>query len=343
MWAQFDGEHVAGAARRRRERRHRAYLKYVRTSVAMALSEYKHHTSRGQNMDRAGGGVQDAVHGQVPEALLHQEPGTQHFTLDDDDSVLELGGSRPDRIATLSGPQERVLRRTVEQIVDAVPLVPLLDDPVPQTVKQQVDVLRFFNTLCPVSEQVDILCDVSVATHSWWNSWWKCRRPYPTLRYFSGLWSSTSTFQFLLVEGETLVFKVLSQNRVQPFRFLLQNAFLSGLWSRSLTFLLPVEAFTIFAQDRVHPQLRTLQLLGCALRMSHFKGFFALFRRKKKVRLTPGTSAHPRQLPMACAVGWMTTRVRLGRCSRIRRSAHGGTACVRTAPSGIRRGSAEQC
>ena len=52
MWAQFDGEHVAGAAKRRRERRHRAYLKCVRMSVAMALSEYKHHTSRGQNMDR---------------------------------------------------------------------------------------------------------------------------------------------------------------------------------------------------------------------------------------------------------------------------------------------------
>ena len=80
--------------------------------------------------------------------------GTQHFTLDDDDSVPELGGSRPDRIATLSRPQERVLRRTVEQIVDAVPLVPLLDDPVPQTVEQMVDVLRFFDTLCPVSEQV---------------------------------------------------------------------------------------------------------------------------------------------------------------------------------------------
>ena len=126
------------------------------------------------------------------------------------------------------------------------------------------------------------LRDVGVATRSWWNSWWKCRRPYPTLRCFSGPWSSTSTFQFLLVEGETLVFKVFSQNRVQPFRFLLQNACLSGLWSRSLTFLLPVEAFTIFAQDRVHPQLRTLQLLGSTLTMSHFKGFSNFFPGRKK-------------------------------------------------------------
>ena len=105
-------------------------------------------------MDRAGGGVRDAVHGQVPEALLPQLPGTQHFTLDDDDSVPELGGSRLDRIATLSGPQERDLRRTVEQIVDAVPLVPLLDDLVPQMVEQLPDVMRFFDFLLSVPEQV---------------------------------------------------------------------------------------------------------------------------------------------------------------------------------------------
>ena len=97
------------------------------------------------------------------------------------------------------------------------------------------------------------LCDVPVATRSWWNSWWKYRRPYSTLRYFSGLWSSTSTFQFLVVEGETSVFKVLSQNRVQQRLFLLQNALLSGLWSRSLVLL--VEVFKIFAQSRVHPHL----------------------------------------------------------------------------------------
>ena len=92
--------------------------------------------------------------GQAPEALFPQEPGTQHFLLDDDDSVPELGGSRRDRIATLSGPQERDLRRTVEQIVDAVPLVLLLDDPVPQMVEQLPDVMRFFDFLLPVPEQV---------------------------------------------------------------------------------------------------------------------------------------------------------------------------------------------
>ena len=174
MWAKFDGEHVAGAAKRRRatppcisevctdERRHGP----VRVQAPhLTRSEY------GQG------------HGQVPEALFPQEPGTQHFTLDDDDSVPELGGSRPDRIDTLSGPQERDLWRTMEQIVDAVPLVPLLDDPVPQIVEQLQDVMRFFDTLLPVPEQVIaapkiLLDDVPMRT---------AVRDTPSLPFCSGL------------------------------------------------------------------------------------------------------------------------------------------------------------
>ena len=59
-----------------------------------------------------------------------------------------------DRIATLSVTQERDLRRTVQQIVDAVPLVPFLDDPAPQMVEQLPDVLQFFDALMPAPEQV---------------------------------------------------------------------------------------------------------------------------------------------------------------------------------------------
>ena len=81
-----------------------------------------------------------------------QAAGTVYFAMDVDD--VPAASSRPDRIATLSGPQERDLRRTLEQIVDAVPLVPLLDDPVPQMVEQLPDVMRFFDFLLPVPEQV---------------------------------------------------------------------------------------------------------------------------------------------------------------------------------------------
>ena len=40
----------------------------------------------------------------------------------------------------VSGPQERVQRRIMEQIVDCAPVVPLLDAPVPQTVDRLVEV-----------------------------------------------------------------------------------------------------------------------------------------------------------------------------------------------------------
>ena len=59
---------IASAAQRRRERRLRQFLRHERLSVAMALPEKKHHTSRGQRKDRAGRWVRDVLHGQVPGA-----------------------------------------------------------------------------------------------------------------------------------------------------------------------------------------------------------------------------------------------------------------------------------
>ena len=60
-------------------------------------------------------------------------------------------GLRPALLAEPHG-VEQVLRHTVDQIVVAVPLVPLLDDPVPQMVDT---VLEFFRSLdLPVDEQV---------------------------------------------------------------------------------------------------------------------------------------------------------------------------------------------
>ena len=55
-----------------------------------------------------------------------QAAGTVYYPMDVDD-VLAASGSRPDRLLDVSGPQERVQRRIMEQIVDCVPVVPLLD------------------------------------------------------------------------------------------------------------------------------------------------------------------------------------------------------------------------
>ena len=106
-----------GSARRRRERRLRAYLRYARMSVAMALAESTHHSApRGQKMARAGGGARDELHGYAPEDAPPQGRSLRHFV-----------GHLP---------------------------APSLDVPVLQMVDQLVDVFRFFDTLCPVAEQV---------------------------------------------------------------------------------------------------------------------------------------------------------------------------------------------
>ena len=63
----------------------------------------------------------------------------------------EPGGARPDRLSEVR-PQDRDLRRTVDQIVDAVPDLPALDVPVPQMVDQSLVLLAAFDVLVP--EQV---------------------------------------------------------------------------------------------------------------------------------------------------------------------------------------------
>ena len=73
----------------------------------------------------------------------------------------EPGGARPDRLSEVM-PQDRDLRRTVDQIVDAVPGFPALDVPVPQMVDQPVVLLAAFDVL--VLEQVIELPKMSTPT-----------------------------------------------------------------------------------------------------------------------------------------------------------------------------------
>ena len=85
-----------------------------------------------------GGGFRVELCGEDPEASPPQAAGTVYYPMDVDD-VPAASGSRPDRLLDVSGPQERVQRRTMEQIVDCVREVPLLDAPVPQMAEQLVD------------------------------------------------------------------------------------------------------------------------------------------------------------------------------------------------------------
>ena len=80
-------------------------------------------------------GARAELHGEDPEAR-HTQPDL--FSLYEE----EPGGSRPDRIAVLSAPQERDLRRTVEDLGSVCPFVQILDLLVPQTVDNVTDALR---------------------------------------------------------------------------------------------------------------------------------------------------------------------------------------------------------
>ena len=97
--ADRDGERGGGtgAARRRRERRLRAHWRHEQLSLCMLLAAVGHHswqsktsvgvqTARGEESDE-----RDNAEGQV----IPPPAGTQHFKLDDEDSVSELYGGRP--------------------------------------------------------------------------------------------------------------------------------------------------------------------------------------------------------------------------------------------------------
>ena len=126
LMAERDG----GSARRRRERRLRSFLRHERMTVRMELAAALHHSSfRG-----AGPETHDAPRSQK---TVNSREGAVYFELFDEDTA----GLRPTGLVEPRGPLEGVQQRTVKQIVDPVPVVPLLHDVVPQMVEQLVDLL----------------------------------------------------------------------------------------------------------------------------------------------------------------------------------------------------------
>ena len=94
----------------------RAAWRHEQQSIAQALAAYYTPLSSTETDDGKGpGGGFELVH-YTAKFRKHpppRSPARRHFFLDDD-SVPELGGSRPDRLAGVR-PQERVPRRIVEQ------------------------------------------------------------------------------------------------------------------------------------------------------------------------------------------------------------------------------------
>ena len=136
-------DHATGAARRRRERCLRAYLKYARMTVAMALAEANHHTApRGQKTARA-----EATNDTSKERVAGD---VVYFELFDEDTA----GLRPGPVLD-PRPQEQVLQHTVEHEDANCPFVRILDDLVPQLGEQLVHFFRSLDTQLPVEQVID--------------------------------------------------------------------------------------------------------------------------------------------------------------------------------------------
>ena len=78
---------------------------------------------------RAGVGARDELYG--------HDPGSPHTPAG---ALQPVRRARPDRPPEVR-PQDRDLRRTVDQVVDAVPGLPALDVPVPQMVDRPLVLL----------------------------------------------------------------------------------------------------------------------------------------------------------------------------------------------------------
>ena len=77
-----------------------------------------------------------------------------YHTFGDDEEVL-AAGVRPAPLSEVAGPQERVQRHTVEQIVDFVPVVVILDAPVPQMGASTPAVLE--QVIVPLRQEVQVV------------------------------------------------------------------------------------------------------------------------------------------------------------------------------------------
>ena len=148
----------SGSAKRRRERRLRAMLLHERMTVAMALSEKKRHTSRGQNKDRTTGKKNVMNY----TAKLRKTPLPTAAATENDPKVLDEGGAlaaggRPAPLSEVAGWQERVQRHCVEHLAEVCPIVQILDAdvPVPLLVDQYAAIWNMEEDILVAADHLD--------------------------------------------------------------------------------------------------------------------------------------------------------------------------------------------
>ena len=218
-----------------------------------------------------------------------QAAGAQHFAMDAGEYVGEApAAGRPAPLLEVL-PQERVQQRTAEQIVDPVRVVPLLHAFVPQMVEQLVDFLAplDFRVAEQVIEVPKIVCPPRAARtvlRAPQTADQLVEVPTIVLLFFvdaADYGAEQLPFQFVVVEGETSIFKVFFPDRVQPRRVFFWNAFLSRLWSRSLTFLFLLEAFKHFRPGQSSSSVAHSPAAWLNLEDEPFQGGFRTFSPEK--------------------------------------------------------------
>ena len=88
--------HTLEPPRGRRERRLRQFLRHERLTVAMVLSEKKHHTSRGQKKDRTTGEEYELNYtAKIRKTPPPEAAATVYYPLTDDEGGGLAAGERP--------------------------------------------------------------------------------------------------------------------------------------------------------------------------------------------------------------------------------------------------------
>ena len=123
-------------------------LRHERMTVAMALAEFSHHSSRGQRMARAG----VWGHEQNYTAKIRKPPTPQPelFSLEE-----EPGGGLPAPLSEVAGRQEKVVRHVLEDLGSVCPVVQILDLPVPHRMDHFAELLNLEEDVLDAGRLVD--------------------------------------------------------------------------------------------------------------------------------------------------------------------------------------------
>ena len=144
-----------GAARRRRNRRLRAFLKHERMTVAMNLATFQHHSF----MKSAVVDVGVQVGSPLAPVIEYMSSAPVIEYLAPAPAVSYPSSGLVDPLFSLT---DRVQRHTVEQRIEHTPYVQILDAPVPLKMEQLVDFFKDFDVEVPaqVIEVPEISLDI---------------------------------------------------------------------------------------------------------------------------------------------------------------------------------------